>query len=91
MDKDDVIHIHNGILCCVSHSVVLTLCDPMDCSPQGSSVHRILQARILEGVVVLIPRGIFTTQGSNLGLLHCLRILYHLSHKNHVKIWKGPF
>ena len=26
----------------------LTLCDPMDCSPPGSSVHRILQARILE-------------------------------------------
>ena len=24
------------------------LCDPMDCSPPGSSVHRILQARILE-------------------------------------------
>ena len=26
----------------------LTLCDPMDCSPSGSSVHGILQARILE-------------------------------------------
>ena len=26
----------------------LTLCDPMDCSPPDSSVHRILQARILE-------------------------------------------
>ena len=29
----------------------------MDCSPQGSSVHRILQARILEWVVVLVSRG----------------------------------
>ena len=28
----------------------LTLCDPMDCSPAGSSVHWILQARILEWV-----------------------------------------
>ena len=28
--------------------VCLTLCDPMDCSPPGSSVHGILQARILE-------------------------------------------
>ena len=27
-----------------------TLCHPMDCSPPGSSVHGILQARILEGV-----------------------------------------
>ena len=26
----------------------LTLCDPMDCSPPGSSVHEIFQARILE-------------------------------------------
>ena len=29
----------------------LTLCDPMDCSLPGSSVHGILQARILEWVV----------------------------------------
>ena len=28
----------------------LTLCDPMDCSPPGSSVHGILQARVLEWV-----------------------------------------
>ena len=31
----------------VSHSVVSALCDPMDCSPPGSSVHGIPQARIL--------------------------------------------
>ena len=31
----------------------LTLCDPMDCSPPGSSVHGILQARILEWVAIL--------------------------------------
>ena len=30
----------------------LTLCDPMDCSLPGSSVHEILQARILEWVAV---------------------------------------
>ena len=29
-----------------------TLCDPMDCSPPGSSVHWILQARILEWIAV---------------------------------------
>ena len=33
----------------------LTLCDPMNCSPP-SSVHRILQARILEWVAFLFPR-----------------------------------
>ena len=35
----------------------LTLCDPMDCSPPGSSVHGILQARILEGVAIAFSRG----------------------------------
>ena len=30
----------------------LTLCDPMDCSPQGSSVHGIFQARVLEWVAI---------------------------------------
>ena len=34
-----------------------TLCDPMDCSPSGSSVHRILQARILEWVAIPFTRG----------------------------------
>ena len=52
-----------------------TLCNPMDCSPPGSSVHGILQARILD---------IFSIQGSNLSLLCCRQILYHLSHpQNH--------
>ena len=36
-------------MCSVAQSW-LTLCDPMDCSPPGSSVHGILQARILEWV-----------------------------------------
>ena len=35
----------------------LTLCDPMDCSPPGSSVHGILQARILEWVDIPFSRG----------------------------------
>ena len=33
-----------------------TLCDPMDCSPTGSSVHRIFQARMLEWVVISYSR-----------------------------------
>ena len=42
------------------HSVTqscLTLCDPMDCSPPGSSAHGILQARILEWVAMPSSRG----------------------------------
>ena len=53
----------------------VTACDPMDCSP-GSSVHGILQARILEWI--------FLTQGSNpclLRLLYCSWILLPLSHQ----------
>ena len=34
-----------------------TLCNPMDCSPPGSFVHGILQARVLECVAISFPRG----------------------------------
>ena len=37
----------------------LTLCDSVDCSPPGSSVHGILQARILEWIAISFSRGIF--------------------------------
>ena len=53
------------------------LCDPMDCNPP-LSVHGIFQARILEYSLL---QGIFLTQGSNPGLLHCRQILYYLSHQ----------
>ena len=35
----------------------LTLCDPVDCSPPGFSVHGILQARILEWIAIPFSRG----------------------------------
>ena len=41
----------------------------------------ILQARILEWVVMPPSRGIFPTQGSNPGLQHCRQILYCLNHQ----------
>ena len=37
----------------------LALCDPMDCSPSGSSVHGVLQARILERVAISSSRRSF--------------------------------
>ena len=37
----------------------LSLCDAMGCSPSGSSVHGILQARILEWVAVTFSKGYF--------------------------------
>ena len=40
----------------VAHSCPI-LCDPTNCSPSGSSVHRILQARLLEWIVMPFSRG----------------------------------
>ena len=57
----------------------LTLCDPIDCSSPSSSVHGIIQARILEWVAISFSRGILLIQGSNpclLWLLHCRQCLY---------------
>ena len=51
---------------------------------QGSSVHGILQARVS---IYSFLQGIFQTQGSNLGLLHCRQILYHLSHQRNLLIY----
>ena len=52
-----------------------TLCDPVNYSPPGSSVHGILQARILEAGILAMPssRVIFPTQGSNLCFLGLLQ------------------
>ena len=45
---------YSDLTACVLTSLQLcpTLCDPMDCSPPGSSVHRTLQARILGWVAM---------------------------------------
>ena len=46
-------------VCAKSLQSSLTLRDPMDCSPSGSFVHWILQARILEWVAISFSRGSF--------------------------------
>ena len=74
-----LLHVWNNVLFALS---CLTVCNPMDYSPPGSSVHGILQARILEWVAIPLLQGIFPTQGSNLALcLHCRQILYCLNHQ----------
>ena len=109
-----------GVCVCVCVCVkvtqsFLTLCDPINCSPPGFSVHGILQARILEWVAMSSSKGssqprdrtqsptlqvdslqseppgkpkntrvgslpflqgIFPTQESKWGLLHCRWIIY---------------
>ena len=69
----------------VTHSCP-TLCNPMDYSPPGSSVHGILQTRILEWVATPFSWGSsrpgdLPHPGTNLRLLHCRQILYSLSHQ----------
>ena len=49
-------------MCVQSLESCPTLCDPVDCSSPGSSVHGISQARILEWVANSFSRGIFPTQ-----------------------------
>ena len=56
-------------------------CDPMNYSLPGSSKHGIPQARILVVGNHSLLQVILPTQGSNLGLLHCRQILFHLSNK----------
>ena len=46
------------------------LCNPMDCSPPGFSVHGILQARILEWIAIPFSRG--TSQPRDQTLVSCI-------------------
>ena len=67
----------------VAHSC-LTLCDPIDDSSWNS------QQNTGEGRLSLLQE-IFPTQGSNPGLPHCRRILYHISRKGSPRVleWVG--
>ena len=56
-----------------------TLCDPMDCSPPGSSIQGILQEEYWSGLPLASP-GDLTDTGIKSGSL-ILQILYHLSHQ----------
>ena len=81
---------HMLLCCCVSCSVMSTLCDTMNCSPPGFSVHIIFQTRILEWIAIPFFRGSSQTRG---GTLQCRQILYHLSYQGrpmHISNWKKP-
>ena len=69
-----------AILCLVAQ-LCLTLCDPMDCSQPGSSIHGDSPGKDTGVSSLALLQGIFPTQGSNLGLPHCGQILYCLSHQ----------
>ena len=73
----------DGTLCvcvCVCALGCVWLCNPMDCSPAGSSVHGISQARILERVAISYSRGSFWPKDrTHISWVSCLgrQILYH--------------
>ena len=65
-----------AVLCLVAWKKVKvkscpTLCDPMDCSPPGSSVHGDSPGKNTGVGCHALLQGIFPTQGSNPGLPHC--------------------
>ena len=60
-----------------------TLCDPVDCSPPGSHVHGILQARTLEWVAMSSSRGCLT-QGLKVSCIG-MWVPYHW-HMDHFKL-----
>ena len=72
------------VLCVLSHfSRVWLFCHPKNCSPSGSSVHGISQARILEWVAIPFSRGSFWPRAQT--QVSCVssigrQILYQLSH-----------
>ena len=58
-----------------------TLCDPVDCSPPGSSVHGIFWARIPEWVAISFSRGSFRPRNRTWVCCIAGRFFYHLSYE----------
>ena len=68
------------MLCLVTQSCP-TLCDPIDSSPPGSSVHGDSPGKNTGMGCHFLLQGIFPTQGLNPGLPCCRQILYQQSHQ----------
>ena len=66
-------------MCVLVTQLCLTFCNTMDCNPPGSPVWNSPGENTGLGSHFLF-QGIFPTQESNPGLLHCRHILYQLSH-----------
>ena len=74
-----------AVLCLITQSC-LTLYDPMDCSPPGSSVHGDSPGKNTGVGCHALLQGILPNQGSKPGLPHCRQILYCLSHQGNPRI-----
>ena len=65
---------------CVCAQSCLTLCNPMDCSPPGSSVHGIFQAEILDwGAISYSRESSWPRVWTHVSCISCIvrRVLYH--------------
>ena len=86
------------LTCMLVAQSCLTQCNPMDCSPPGFSVHKLLQARMLEWTAMPSSRG--SSGPRDWTRVSCIAgRLYHLSHKESLLVerwlltyhlFKGP-
>ena len=74
-------HILKTFVCLKSLQSCPTLCNPMNCSLAVFPVHGDSPGKNTGVGCHSLLQGIFLTQGSNPGLLHCRKILYHLKHQ----------
>ena len=78
-----------GRMCFAAQSC-LTLCDPMDCNPQGSSVHGASPGKNTGvGCHAFLQGSSQPRDRTQVSLPHCRQILYRLSHD--VYVWLSPF
>ena len=71
----------SGLCLCLVTWSCLTLCDPVDCSLPGYSVHGDSSGKNPGVGCHALLQGIFPPWGSNPGLPHCRWIIYQLSHQ----------
>ena len=69
----------------------LTLCDAMECSLLGSSIHGIFPGKDTGMSCHFLLQGIFPTQELNPGLPQCRQMLYPLSHQGSSQSQKNAF
>ena len=67
--------------CYLVIKLYFTLCNPKDCSPPGSSVCGIFQARILEWVAISFSRGSFQPRDQTCISYIGRQIVYHLGNR----------
>ena len=74
------------VVLCLSAQSCLTICNPMDCSPPGSSVYGDSPGKSTGVGYHTLLQGIFPTQWPNSGLPRYRQILYPLSHQGSPRI-----